>query len=126
MSSAESNKLAARDFLNLVIANRIDEAYRKHVGVGFVHHNPYFRSDADTLRRGMQESEDAHPNKVFEIQRAIAEGDLVAVHSRLVFAAAPTGMAVVHLFRFEGGKIVEFWDVGQILPDEMVNERGMF
>lgn len=126
MSAAESNKLAARDFLNLIIANRIDEAYRRHVGVGFVHHNPYFRSDADTLRQGMQDSENSHPNKSFEIQRAIAEDDLVAVHSRLRFEQAQSGMAVVHIFRFVGGKIAEFWDVGQMPPDEMINERGMF
>jgi predicted SnoaL-like aldol condensation-catalyzing enzyme len=35
-----------------------------------------------------------------------------------------TGIAVVHLFRFEGDKIAEFWDVAQILPDPAPNENG--
>ncbi len=124
--SADSNKAAACDFLNLIVANRIDEAYSRHVGAGFVHHNPYFSSDADTLRKGMQDSEHTHPHKIFEIQHAIAEGDLVAVHSRLRFTPEQSGMAVVHIFRFAAGKIVEFWDIGQAPPDEMINERGMF
>ncbi len=126
MSEAKNHKASAIDFLNLIIANRIDEAYSKHVGANFVHHNPWFRSDADTLRKGMQDSEHTHPGKIFEIQRAIAEGDLVAVHSRLRFTPEQSGMAVVHIFRFENQKIVEFWDVGQQPPDEMINERGMF
>ncbi|RSR76213.1 nuclear transport factor 2 family protein, partial [Acinetobacter baumannii] len=28
--------------------------------------------------------------------------------------------------RFENGKIAEFWDIGQIQPDPLVNENGMF
>jgi predicted SnoaL-like aldol condensation-catalyzing enzyme len=33
---------------------------------------------------------------------------------------------VVHLLRFEHGKIVEFWDVAQAVPEEVENELGMF
>jgi predicted SnoaL-like aldol condensation-catalyzing enzyme len=35
-------------------------------------------------------------------------------------------IAVVHLFRFEAGKIAELWDVGQAQPEQMVNQIGMF
>ncbi|MFW1806269.1 nuclear transport factor 2 family protein, partial [Acinetobacter baumannii] len=31
----------------------------------------------------------------------------------------------VHICRFENGKIAEFWDIGQIQPDPLVNENGM-
>ncbi|MCF4614399.1 hypothetical protein L1Y69_11750, partial [Acinetobacter baumannii] len=37
-----------------------------------------------------------------------------------------TILAVVHICRFENGKIAEFWDIGQIQPDPLVNENGMF
>jgi predicted SnoaL-like aldol condensation-catalyzing enzyme len=36
------------------------------------------------------------------------------------------GGAVVHIFRFEGGLIVELWDVGQDVPEQSVSENGMF
>jgi len=31
----------------------------------------------------------------------------------------------VHLFRFEGDRIVELWDIGQPIPDSSVNANGM-
>ena len=36
------------------------------------------------------------------------------------------GAAVCHIFRFENNKIVEMWDVGQLIPENMLNEMGMF
>ncbi|MFI7966545.1 nuclear transport factor 2 family protein, partial [Acinetobacter baumannii] len=35
-------------------------------------------------------------------------------------------LAVAHICRFEKGKIAEFWDIGQVQPDPLVNENGMF
>ena len=35
-------------------------------------------------------------------------------------------MAVVHIFRFEGGRIAELWDLGMPIPEDSVNENGMF
>lgn len=126
MTPPASNRPAALDFLALIITGRVDEAYAKHVGAHFMHHNPYFPSDAKSLLQGMADSEKAFPDKLFEVQRSLADGDLVAVHSKLRFNEAHLGMAVVHLFRFEDGKIAEFWDVGQQVPEEMANELGMF
>ena len=57
---------------------------------------------------------------------AVEEGDLVAVHSRVQHGPADPGAALVHLFRFEGDRIVELWDVGQEVPAETVNANGMF
>lgn len=75
----------------------------------------------------MEESHKETPNKVFEIQRALEDGDLVAVHSRVQQDGEPGWEgAVMHIFRFAGDKIVELWDFGQAVPEEMVNEHGMF
>jgi predicted SnoaL-like aldol condensation-catalyzing enzyme len=121
-----SRKDLALDFLKHVIAGRIQEAYADHIAPGFVHHNPYFKSDAASLLAGMADSEAHFPAKLFDIQHALEDGDLVAVHSRLRFHAQDSGLAVVHLFRFEGGRIAELWDVAQAQPEDMANELGMF
>lgn len=37
-----------------------------------------------------------------------------------------TGMATVHIFRFEGGKIIEQWGTHQSLPENVVHEYREF
>ena len=123
-----SSRLAdiAVSFLQLCAAGKVEEAYDNFAAPHFRHHNPYFHNDANSLKEGMRDSATNHPDKAFEVQRTIAEGDLVAVHSRLQLRTNMPTIAVVHILRFEGEKIAELWDVGQAQPDQMVNENGMF
>lgn len=122
-----SNKDAALSFLRLVTRGQVQRAYDEHVGPGFRHHNPYFPGDAESLRAGMQASEDEHPGKLLEIKQAIAEGDRVAVHSHLRMSAGDRGMATMHIFRFGAdGRIAELWDMWMQAPADSPNENGMF
>lgn len=50
----------------------------------------------------------------------------MAVFSRIRQKPGDRGGAAVHLFRFEGNRIVEFCDIGQEVPAQSVNENGMF
>jgi predicted SnoaL-like aldol condensation-catalyzing enzyme len=36
------------------------------------------------------------------------------------------GAALVHIFRFEGDRIVELWDIAQAIPADSPNKNGMF
>ena len=119
-------KEVAVSFLQLAAAGRAREAFSKHAGSGFRHHNPYFAGDAQALMTGMDENARQNPDKRLEVLHAVEDGDLVAVHSRVQHHADDRGAAVVHLFRFEGDRIAELWDVGQPVPDESVNGNGMF
>ena len=126
MPGTQSNKDRAVDFLQMIIAGKIREAYEQYTATDFRHHNPYFKGDAESLLAGMVEDEKQFPAKVCEVQRALQDGDLVAVHSRLRHSPAEGFMAVVHIFRFEDGRIAEFWDIAQAAPNPIVNENGMF
>jgi predicted SnoaL-like aldol condensation-catalyzing enzyme len=119
-------KETAVDFLTRIVAGDIRGAYQDHVGEGFRHHNPYFPGDADSLRKGMEEDEARNPGKKLEVRIALQDGNDVAVHSRLRRPGGEPEIAVVHLFRFEKGKIAELWDVAMIAPKEIVNKNGMF
>ena len=119
-------KDSAVGFLQSVVAGDVRGAYERHVGEGFRHHNPYFAGDARSLREGMEADEARNPGKRLEVQLALQEGSYVAVHSRLVRGAGLPEIAVVHVFRFEHGRIAELWDVAQVAPDRIVNEHGMF
>jgi len=126
MSESSSIKESAVSFLQLAATGHAPEAFDRFVAAGFRHHNPWFRGDAQSLMNAMQENAEKNPGKVLEVQRAIQEGPLVAVHSRVRVQAQAPGMAVVHIFRFEGPRIAELWDIGMAPPEQMVNEHGMF
>ena len=123
---ANLNKDAAVSFLKMASRGDVQEAYSKFVGPGFKHHNPYFEGSAETLMTGMEENARENPNKTLDVKRVIAEGDLVVVHSHVRQNPDDLGGAVVHLFRFEEGLIVELWDLGQPVPEESPNQYGMF
>ena len=120
-----TNKESAIKFLNLVIAGKIDEAYKTYVDMSGKHHNAFTPAGFVALRDGMKDAHTAFPNKQFDVQHALEDGDLVAVHSRLALEPNKPPMAVLHLFRFAKGKIVEMWDIGQPLA-EMKNSDGAF
>ena len=73
----------------------------------------------------MEENEIEFPNKGFQIHRAIAEGEQVAVHSH-VNLKPEFEFSAIHLFRFQDKRIVEMWDVVQQVASDSPNENGMF
>jgi predicted SnoaL-like aldol condensation-catalyzing enzyme len=121
-----THKEAAIEFLMLVAAGRVAEAYAAHAGPTFRHHNPHFRADAAALRAGMEDNAIRFPDRTLHVKQALADGDRVAVFSHVHLTPDDAGLALVHLFRFEDGRVAELWDVGQPVPETMVNELGMF
>jgi predicted SnoaL-like aldol condensation-catalyzing enzyme len=122
----KSNKDSAENFLKLIVNDEIDSAYQKYVSSNFRHHNPYFKGDAESLKAAMKDVAKETPNMQIKIHHTLEENDLVAVHSRISQDQSDTGIAFVHIFRFENNLIVELWDIGQEIPKESKNEYGMF
>jgi predicted SnoaL-like aldol condensation-catalyzing enzyme len=121
-----TKKDVAVSFLRHAASGRVREAYNKHVSNGFRHHNPFFAGNAEALMAGMEENARQNPDKQLDVLRALEDGDLVAVHSHVRRKPDDPGAALVHLFRFEGDRIAELWDVGQPVPAESLNANGMF
>jgi len=119
-------KDAAIAFLTLASSGQVREAYARHVGPGFRHHNPHFRGDAESLAAAMAKNAAENPDKMFEVKHVLQEGDFVAVHGRVRLRPEAGDVALFHLFRFENGRIVELWDIGQPAPADSPNEHGMF
>jgi predicted SnoaL-like aldol condensation-catalyzing enzyme len=122
---ADTIRDAAISFLKNAASGKLDEAYSL-VAPNFRHHNAYFPGDTESLKAGMAGAHKQFPDTKIDVQRAIAEGDLVAVHSRVQHAADTPPIAVVHIFRFEGHKIAELWDVGMEVPKNSPNDNGAF
>jgi len=119
-------KDAAVSFLQMASSGKVCEAYAKYIGAGFKHHNAYFEGSADSLMVAMEENAHQNPGKVLEIKHVISEGDLVAVHGHVRLKPDDLGIALFHLFRFEKGRVVELWDLGQPVPEKSPNQYGIF
>ena len=120
-----SNKESAIQFLKLASSGQVQEAYDSYVAEDFYHHNPWFAGDRDSLMAAMKDNARQSPNLVFEVKRALEDGDLVAVHSHVRQKPEDRGDVIVHIFRFEGDKIAELWDTSVPIPDDGINEHGI-
>ena len=120
-----TRKEIALTFLKMAARGDSMEAFREFVSPALIHHNAYFPKDPVVLMEAMAESARMNPNKEFTVQRALEDGDLVAVHSFIKQNAEDRGAVVMHIFRFDNNMIVEMWDFGQMLPEYVVNENGL-
>ena len=125
-STTEARKRAAVQFLRLIVAGHIDEAYQTYVDMKGKHHNPFFPAGLAALQQAMKDNHSQRPNKQINVKNVLADGDLVAVQSELTLSPGGDRMAVWHLHRFEGERIVELWDCGQALPANSPNKDGAF
>lgn len=122
----DSSKDIAISFLKLASSGEVREAYSQFVGAGFRQHNPFFEGSAESLMAAMEENARQNASKVLEVKHAIAEGEFVVVHSHVRQKPGDLGAAVIHIFRFANGRIVELWDLGQPVPEKTPNQYGMF
>jgi predicted SnoaL-like aldol condensation-catalyzing enzyme len=125
-SPAAQNAAAAKGLLDMVFNQKqVAAAFDRYVGATYTQHNPLAadgRAAAISFLSGFLEKNSVR----YDIVRVIAEGDLVAVHSHVTFNSEGRGNAVVDIFRFEHGKIVEHWDVVQPVPEKAANSNTMF
>jgi predicted SnoaL-like aldol condensation-catalyzing enzyme len=122
-----SNKQSASSFLKMAASGDVRAAYERFVAPNFTHHNQYFKGDRQSLMIAMDEASRTSPNKSIDIRHIYEDGDTVITHSLVTRQnpAAP-GIVVVHIFRFENGRIVELWDLGQEIAKDSPNENGLF
>jgi predicted SnoaL-like aldol condensation-catalyzing enzyme len=127
VSPLERSKQNARDFYRMAFLDgRPREAVERYVGGQYTQHNPVVADGKEPFIAYFERMAADYPEKSIEFVRVIAEGDLVVLHTRQTWPG-PDIYATMDIFRFtEGGKIVEHWDVMQIVPDELAHSNGMF
>ena len=120
------NGIAAVASLDLAFnQKKVDEAIA-YLAEPYIQHNPKAPSGLAAARAGMAMLAKAFPQRRIEFKRVLVDGDLVAVHSHYIDHPDDLGQAVVDIFRFENGKIVEHWDVHEPVPEAAANSNTMF
>ena len=122
----EANQQAAIDFYDKAINQKDFDAASKYLGARYVQHNPNAADGPEGLKAFLGFLREKFPNYHSEIKRTFADGDYVILHVHNVPVPGARGRAIVDIFKFESGKIVEHWDVAQEIPEKPANNNGMF
>jgi predicted SnoaL-like aldol condensation-catalyzing enzyme len=123
----EANKKLVLEYTDLAFNQRKpEEAVAKYLGPTYRQHNPGALDGGQSFIAFVKWFAQKYPAYRMELKRIIAEGDLVVTHSHLVRAPGDRGQAVIDIFRFENGRIVEHWDVVQDVPEKPANNNTMF
>lgn len=130
-AAAQECKLSARQVVERFGAlfygeRKVREAFMEWVKPDYIQHNPLAADGRDAAIAALEPFVASRPGLRYDVKRIIAEGDLVAVHNHAKFTPEDRGLAVVDIFRVEGCKIAEHWDVAQPVPEKSANPHPMF
>jgi predicted SnoaL-like aldol condensation-catalyzing enzyme len=130
----DRSQLSAREVADRFIEvfynqNRLTDAFEEWVHPDYVQHDPNSPTGRDGTIAVLAEHMACHPRMTHDVKRVIHGNDgTVAVHYHFRREPEDRGLAVVDIFRIDGGYLVEHWDIMQPMPDPETckNQNGMF
>ena len=121
-----ANKQSAIEFYRMAYLGEPARAVELYVGAEYIQHNPLVGDGKQAFIDYFTEMANQYPKKKIEFVRAVAEENLVALHTHQTWPGNEE-YVTMDFFRFdENGKIVEHWDSIQKIPDETKNNNLMY
>jgi predicted SnoaL-like aldol condensation-catalyzing enzyme len=122
----EANKQNAIAFYRTAYLGDPVKAVELYVGDDYIQHNPLVGNGKQLFIDYFTQMAQEYPDKQIEFVRAVAQGDLVALHTHQTWPGDQE-YVTMDFFRFdENGKIVEHWDAIQEIPDQTKNGNLMY
>ena len=126
MHNLESNKKNAIAFYRTAYLGDPSKAVEDFVGDEYIQHNPQVADGKQAFINYFEKMERDYPNKSIEFVRAVAEDNLVALHTHQTWPGNDQ-YVTMDFFRFdENGKIIEHWDSIQEVLGETKNGNPMY